>query len=193
MQTLVKLKIYSGEMYINFDELPELAHLRTLSLWCCQLPCDVKPLSKYTTLVKLTLEWCKNSTDLLPLADMKSLEELHVNCFKLLPGGVIGIPPLLRHLEVSYCNATSESFKIPEYNVIECLDISSCSYLTDLSFIRKMKRLEKLLLDNDRNIEYCFEALSELPFLRYISTRGVFSSRVYSTWRGKAVTVVDRD
>ncbi|KAG8339098.1 hypothetical protein TRVL_10078 [Trypanosoma vivax] len=127
------------------------------------------------------MSWCRNPTDLLPLADMKSLEELHVNCFKLPPGGVIGIPPLLRHLKVSYCNVTSESFKIPEYNVIECLDISSCSYLTDLSFIRKMERLEKLLLDNDRNIEYSFEALSELPFLRCISTRGVFSSRVYST------------
>ncbi|KAH8620259.1 putative Leucine Rich repeat [Trypanosoma vivax] len=194
MQTLVELKIYSDEKYINFDELPELAHLRTLSLHSCQLPCDVKPLSKCTTLVKLTLEWCKNSTDLLPLADMKSLEELHISFFKLPPGGVIGIPPLLRHLEVSYCNVTSESFKIPEYNVIECLDISYCRHLTDLSFIRKMKRLEKLLLDSVQNIEYGFEALSELPFLRYISATLVrLPSCVCSTLRENGVTVVDRD
>ncbi|KAH8603612.1 hypothetical protein ERJ75_001803700 [Trypanosoma vivax] len=181
MQTLVELEIYSAKVCVNFDELSELPYLRTLSLCTSKYPCGVKSLSKCTTLVKLSLSWCRNPTDLLPLADMKSLEELHVNCFKLPPGGVIGIPPLLRHLKVSYCNVTSESFKIPEYNVIECLDISSCSYLTDLSFIRKMERLEKLLLDNDRNIEYSFEALSELPFLRCISTRGVFSSRVYST------------
>ncbi|CCD18846.1 putative Leucine Rich repeat [Trypanosoma vivax] len=181
MQTLVELELIGGKPCINFDELPELPHLHTFSLLCCQFPHGVKPLSKCTTLVNLTLAWCHYPTDLLPLADMKSLEELHISFFKLSPGGVIGIPPLLRHLEVSNCNVTSESFKIPEYNVIECLDISSCSYLTNLSFIRKMKWLEKLLLDNDRNIEYCFEALSELPFLRYISTRGVMSHRVYST------------
>ncbi|CCD21643.1 putative Leucine Rich repeat [Trypanosoma vivax] len=188
MQTLVELELDRGKACINFDELYELAHLRTFPLHSCQFPYGVKPLSKCTTLVKLSLSSCHYPTDLLSLADMESLEELRISFFKLPPGGVIGIPPLLRHLDVSNCDVTSESFKIPEYNVIECLDISYCDFLTDLSFIRKMKRLEKLLLSWVQSIEYCFEALSELPFLRYISTRGVFSSRVYSTWRGKAVT-----
>ncbi|KAH8603617.1 putative Leucine Rich repeat [Trypanosoma vivax] len=194
MQTLVELKIYSGKVCINFDELSELPHLRTLSLSTSKYPCGVKSLSKCTTLVKLSLAFCYYPTDLLPLADMKSLEELHIALFTLPPGGVIGIPPLLRHLELSGCNVTNESFKIPEYNVLECLDISYCDFLTDLSFIRKMERLEKLLLDNDRNIEYGFEALSELPFLRYISATLVrLPSCVCSTLRENGVTVVDRD
>ncbi|CCD19077.1 hypothetical protein, conserved in T. vivax [Trypanosoma vivax Y486] len=191
MQTLVELKIYSGKVCVNFEELSELPYLPTLSLCTSKYPCGVKSLSKCTTLVKLSLAFCYYPTDLLPLVDMKSLEELHIALFTLPPGGVIGIPPLLRHLEVSGCNVTNESFKVPESNVLECLDISSCDFLTDLSFIRKMERLEKLLLDSDRNIEYGFEALSELPFLRHISaiTRDVLPQCIYPTLREKGIIV----
>ncbi|KAH8605575.1 hypothetical protein ERJ75_001582800 [Trypanosoma vivax] len=192
VQTLVELKLNGDKMCVNLDELCELPHLRTLSLHSCKFPYDVKSLSKCTTLVKLTLAQCKHPTDLLPLEDMKSLEELSITLFKLSPGGVIGIPPLLHHLKLSNCNVTSESFKIPEYNALECLDISSCGHLNNLSFIRKMKRLEKLLLVRDRNISYGFEALSELPFLRYISTkRDVLPDRTYSALWEKGVTVIE--
>ncbi|CCD21690.1 hypothetical protein ERJ75_000164100 [Trypanosoma vivax] len=191
MQTLVELKLSSETVPVNFDELSQLPHLRTLTLRTCEFPYGVKSLSRCTTVVKLFLSLCHCPTDLLPLEDMKSLEELSITHFDLSPEGVIGIPPLLRHLKVSNCNVTSKSFKIPEYNVIECLDILFCRHLTNLSFIRKMKRLEKLSLNWVRNIRYGFEALSELPFLRHVSTvtREVLPRCIYPTLREKGVNV----
>ncbi|KAH8620372.1 hypothetical protein ERJ75_000070200 [Trypanosoma vivax] len=191
MQTLVELELYVDKLRIGFDELSQLPHLRTFSLNSSWFSCSMKSLSK-CAIVKLSLSLSPHPTDLLPLEDVKSLEELHIEFFVLSPGGVIGIPPFLRHLKLSNCGVTSKSFKIPECNVLECLDILYCDRLTDLSFIRKMRRLEKLLLVKDRNIEYGFECLDELPFLRHISTTRVFFPRcVYSTFRENGVTVVE--
>ncbi|CCD17925.1 hypothetical protein, conserved in T. vivax, (fragment), partial [Trypanosoma vivax Y486] len=192
VQALVELELNGDKICINFDELSKLPHLRTLSLCSYKFPDDVKPLLKCTTLVKLSLLSCYYLTDLLPLEHMKSLEELHISFFKLPPNGMIGIPPLLRHLKLSDCSVNFDPFKISESNALECLNIWNCNYIDNLSFIRKMKRLEKLLLASDQRIRCGFEYLDELPFLRHISTtRKVLPYCICSTLREKGVTLIE--
>ncbi|KAG8341156.1 hypothetical protein TRVL_08015 [Trypanosoma vivax] len=191
-QTLVELELNGDKICTNFDELSKLPHLRTLSLCSYKFPYDVKFLSKCTTVIKLFLGLFYYPTDLLPLEHMKSLKELHIAVLKLLPGGVIGIPPLLRDLKLSDCIINDGSFKIPEYNGLECLNISNCNYIDNLSFMRKMKRLERFFFSDYSEVRYGLEALSELPFLRHISTtRKVLPYYICSTLREKGVTVIE--
>ncbi|CCD18313.1 hypothetical protein ERJ75_001375100 [Trypanosoma vivax] len=98
MQTLVELERDANKMYVNLDRLFELPHLRVLSLRCPGPSANVKFLPKFASMVKLSLTPHRKPTDLRPLANVESMEELHFNCFKLPRKGVIGSPPLLRHL-----------------------------------------------------------------------------------------------
>ncbi|KAH8619343.1 hypothetical protein ERJ75_000177500 [Trypanosoma vivax] len=124
---------------------------------------------------------------------MESLEELHVSCFKLLRKGVIGSPPLLRHLGVSRCDVANDSFRqIRESSTLECLCISNCKRIEDLSLIRKMERLEKLSLVGCESVCSYWECLLKLPPLRLAYTPDADLSFSFCSALGqKGVTLVN--
>ncbi|KAG8343021.1 hypothetical protein TRVL_06151 [Trypanosoma vivax] len=102
---------------------------------------------------------------------MEPLDELHVSCFKLPRKGVIGSPPLLRHLGVSRCDFADESFsQICESSTLECLGISDCKRIEDLSLILTMDRLEECSLVGCEKVCSGLECLLKLPPLRLAYT-----------------------
>ncbi|KAG8344003.1 hypothetical protein TRVL_05170 [Trypanosoma vivax] len=102
---------------------------------------------------------------------MESLDELDLSCFKLPRKGVIGSPPPLRHLVVSRCDVADGAFsQIRESSTLECLCISNCKRIEDLSLIRKMDRLEKLSLVGCESVCSYWECLPKLPPLRLAYT-----------------------
>ncbi|KAG8344112.1 hypothetical protein TRVL_05065 [Trypanosoma vivax] len=193
MQTLVELGRDGNKMHVTLDRLFEVPHLRVLLLRCPGPSSNVKFLPKCASMVKLSLAQCRKPTDLHPLANMESLEELDFSCFKLPRKGVIGSPPLLRHLGVSRWNATNDSFRqIRESSTLECLDISDCKRVEDLSFIRKMDRLEKFSLVGCENVCSGLECLLKLPPLRFACTPDAdLSSSLCSALQQKGVTLVN--
>ncbi|KAH8616683.1 hypothetical protein ERJ75_000454100 [Trypanosoma vivax] len=193
MRTLVELQRDSNKMHVNLDRLFEVPHLRVLPLRCPGLSSNVSLLPKCASMVKLSLTRCRKPTDLRPLASMESLEELHHSCFKLPRKGVIGSPPLLGHLGVSRCDVANDSFsQIHESSTLECLDISDCKCIEDLSLIRKMDRLEKFSPVDCENVCGGLECLLNLPPLRFAYTPdAVLSSFICSALQQKGVTLVN--
>ncbi|CCD19392.1 hypothetical protein, conserved in T. vivax [Trypanosoma vivax Y486] len=191
MQTLVELEVDDG-LHINLDGLSQLPHLRTLSLHSLRYPQGVNSLLKCTSITKLHLIRLYKSTDLCPLEDMKSLDELHLTSINLLPNSVIGIPPFLRHLKVASCNVTNKSFsKICNSNAFVYLKLLHCKHLTDISFVQNMKRLEKFFLVCCGKVCNGLECLIKLPFLHYVYiTRSLFTETLYSPLQEKGLTVI---
>ncbi|KAG8344500.1 hypothetical protein TRVL_04663 [Trypanosoma vivax] len=143
-------------------------------------------------MVRLSLTQCRKPTDLRPLADVESLYELHLSCSKLPRKGVIGSPPLLRHLGVSRCDVADESFsQIRESSTLECLVISDCKRIEDLSLTRQMDRLEELSLVGCENVCSGWECLLKLPPLRFACTPDAdLSSSLCSAMQQHGVALV---
>ncbi|KAG8343239.1 hypothetical protein TRVL_05932 [Trypanosoma vivax] len=193
IQKLVELERDANKMRVILDRLFELPHLRVLSLRCpgpssCEVFAEVRLRG-----VKLSLTRCRKPTDLRPLANVGSLEELDLSCFKLPGKGVIGSPPLLRHLGVSRCDVADESFsQIRESSTLESLDISNRKRIKDLSLIRKMGRFEKFSLLGCENVWSGLECLLKLPPLRFAYTPCADpSSFICSALQQKDVTLVN--
>ncbi|KAH8617819.1 hypothetical protein ERJ75_000343400 [Trypanosoma vivax] len=193
MQTLAELERDANKMRVILDRLFDLGHLRVLSLRCLVPSFSVRFLPKCASMVKLSLTQCRKPTDLRPLANVESLYELHLSCLKLRRKGVIGSPPLLRHLGVSRCDVANDAFsQIRESSTLECLGISDCKRIEDLSLIRKMGRLEELLLVGCENVCSGWECLLRLPPLRLACTPDVdLSSSFCSALRKKGVGLVN--
>ncbi|CCD21726.1 hypothetical protein ERJ75_000445900 [Trypanosoma vivax] len=171
MQTLVELERDANKMHVNLDRLFELPRLRVLSLPCPVPSANVKFLPKCASIAKLSLAQCRKPTDLRPLGNVESLEALHLSCSKLPRKGVIGSPPLLRHLGVSRCGvADDSSSQTRESSTLERLGISDCKRTEDLSLTRKMERLEKFSLAGCENVCSGWECLLKLPPLRLAHT-----------------------
>ncbi|KAG8341451.1 hypothetical protein ERJ75_000412300 [Trypanosoma vivax] len=193
MRTLVELELDASKMHVNPERLFESPHLGVLSLRCPGPSFSVRFLPKCASMVKLSLTQCRKPTDLRPLANVESLEELDLSCFKLPRKGVIGSPPLLGHLRVSQCNVTNDSFsQIHESSTLECLDISDCRHIEDLSLIHKMDRLEKFSPVDCENVCGGWEYLLELPPPRLAHTPDAdLSSFICSALRQKGVTLIN--
>ncbi|KAH8610386.1 hypothetical protein ERJ75_001109200 [Trypanosoma vivax] len=191
VQTLVELD--GNKMHVNLNRLFEVPHLRVLSLRCPGPSSNVRFLPKCASMVKLSLTRCRKPTDLRPLANVESLYELHVSCSKLPRKGVIGAPPLLRHLGVSRCDVADESFsQIHESNTLECLDISDCKRIENLSSIYEMDRMEECSLVGCENVCGGWECLLKLPPLRLACTPDADpSSFICSALQQKRVTLVN--
>ncbi|AAQ15567.1 leucine-rich repeat protein (LRRP), putative [Trypanosoma brucei brucei TREU927] len=169
-----------GCYYITsgWKALSELPRLRVLNLESTRVTTryDGYYISRCKSLVTLNLELC-DMTDASYIANIKTLEELHIGKCKELTQGFSALftLPRLRILNLICSLITDEDLReIQPPHTIEELNLSYCVELNDITPLGRIKSIKKLHLrqshDARRSTEG-FRSLLELPCLSWVDLK----------------------
>nr|CCD17082.1 unnamed protein product [Trypanosoma congolense IL3000] len=181
MMTLEYLSLNScgtvGDGAGNIGNLPKLRELDLASTNVTDA--TLKGLCVSRCLSKLNISACSNLTDLSPLVEISTLEELNIRaCMELRRGiGDLGKLPALRKLDAACTPITNDlvqELSVSRSLVILLLDF--CVDMTDVSHLANMSTLEELSINSCVSVTQGVGTLRNLPRLRNLNMRAVDAS-----------------
>ncbi|RHW66990.1 paraflagellar rod component [Trypanosoma brucei equiperdum] len=181
----------------GWEALSELPRLRVLNLESASVTTryDGYYISRCKSLVTLNLESCY-MTDASYIANIKTLEELHIGRCKELRWGFSPLftLPRLRILNLICSFITDEDLReIQPPHTIEELNLSYCEELNDITPLGRIKSINNLhfsQIHDVRRFREGFRSLLELPCLSWVDLNNVCGwSDVYVELRKKRVHI----
>ncbi|CBH17045.1 T. brucei spp.-specific protein [Trypanosoma brucei gambiense DAL972] len=181
----------------GWEALTALPRLRVLNLSSTRVTTSYGGyyISRCKSLITLNLESC-DMTDASCLADIKTLEELHIGkCEELTRGfSALFTLPQLRILNLMDSLITDEDLReIQLSHTIEDLNLSYCKELNDITPVRRIKSIKKMDLHRSsegRGLREGFRSLLELPCLSWVDIKNAnVSFDVYKELKERKVDI----
>lgn len=156
----------TGLKNADIERIVELyPNLRSISLNCCpEMNCDeaIRSLTKLRRLERLDLGFCEGLTDEGVLILSKN--------------------PILRSLNGSMSNITDVGLGyIAQHKLLEELDVSLCSNVTNIDILRSLPKLQRLNLEGCGGI-HRFDVVAELKQLRDLDLSSCENATGFESW-----------